>query len=58
MSAGKKIIIGLLSVIGLIGVYMVLTSDRFQTDPYSVILGLVVAGFVIYLYFMYSRSRG
>ena len=47
----------LLVIIGLVGIYMIFTSGQFEIDPYSVIVSLIVAGFIIYLYFIYFRGK-
>lgn len=53
----KVLIAVLLGIIGLVGIYMVFTSGQFEIDPYSVIVSLIVAGFIIYLYFIYFRVK-
>lgn len=53
----KKLYYAFLILIGIIGLYLILTSGRFEIDPYSVILSLIVAGFIIYLYLLYFRPK-
>ncbi|MBW6463812.1 MAG: hypothetical protein SCJ94_11835 [Bacillota bacterium] len=57
MPLKKKLYSAFLIVIGIIGSYLILTSGRFELDPYSVIVALVVAGFIIYLYLLYFRHK-
>ncbi len=53
----KVLIAVLLVIIGLVGIYMIFTSGQFEVDPYSVIVSLIVAGFIIYLYLVYFRDK-
>jgi hypothetical protein len=53
----KLVLAVLLGIIGLIGIYMIFTSGQFEIDPYSVIVSLIVAGFIIYLYLIYFRGK-
>ncbi len=53
----KKLYSILLVVIGIIGAYLILTSGRFQLDPYSIVVALIVAGFIVYLYLLYFRNQ-
>ncbi len=57
MTRIKVLLAVLLGIIGLVGIYMVFTSGQFEVDPYSVIVSLIVAGFIIYLYFIYFRNK-
>ena len=47
-----KIILSVVAlvIIGIIGFYFVLTSDRIDADPFSIILYLFVGGLIIYFY--------
>ncbi len=53
----KVLLAVLLGIIGLVGIYMIFTSGQFEVDPYSVIVSLIVTGFIIYLYFIYFRNK-
>lgn len=53
----KILIAVLLGIIGSVGIYMIFTSGQFEIDPYSVIVSLIVAGFIIYLYLIYFRGK-
>jgi hypothetical protein len=47
----------LLVIIGLVGIYMIFTSGQFEIDPYSIVVSLIVAGFIVYLYLIYFRDK-
>ncbi len=57
MPLKNKLQIGALVMIGLLGAYLILTSGRFQIELYSLILTVLVGGFILYLYFLYSRKN-
>lgn len=46
----KIISIAALVIIGIIGFYFVLTSDRIDVDLYHIILYLLLGGLIIYFY--------
>lgn len=55
---GKKLMVTvLLVIIGLVGIYMIFTSGQFEIDPYSIVVSLIVAGFIVYLYLIYFRDK-
>jgi hypothetical protein len=53
----KVLLAVLLLLIGLVGIYLIFTSGQFDIDPYSVIVSLIVAGFIVYLYLIYFRGK-
>ena len=56
--AFKKIFLTVLTIVFLIiGFYLLFTSGYVPTDPFNVVLFLVMAAFFVYLYFMYSRHK-
>jgi threonine/homoserine efflux transporter RhtA len=56
MALKEKLYIAALVVMGLVGLYLVLTSGRIQIDPYSVILALLVGVFALYFYLISRRD--
>lgn len=46
-----------LLIIGLIGSYLILTSDKVKIDSYSLVVSILVGIFMIYLYFVFTRNR-
>ncbi len=52
-----KLQIVALVIVGLTGVYLVFTSDRIHVEPYSLVLSLIVGGFILYLYLLYFRHN-
>ncbi len=46
-----------IAAVGLTGLYLIITSGRIQVEPYSLVLFLIVAGFMVYLYLIYVRRQ-
>lgn len=46
-----------LLIVGLIGAYLILTSDKVKVDTYSLIVSILVGIFMVYLYFVFTRNR-
>ena len=54
----KKIFLTVLVIVFLIiGFYLLFTSGYVPTDPFTVVLFLVMAAFFAYIYFLYSRHK-
>ena len=47
----------LVLIVGLIGAYLILTSDKVNVDSYSLVITILVGVFIVYLYFLLSRNR-
>ncbi len=46
-----------LLIVGLIGAYLILTSDKVKIDTYSLAVSILVGIFMVYLYFVFTRNR-
>ncbi|MDZ4132174.1 MAG: hypothetical protein U1E11_03475 [Dethiobacteria bacterium] len=57
MPLKNKIFTTLAIVIGAIGIYLVLSSDRIQMDPFNIVIFLLAGGVIVYLYLLYFRNR-
>jgi predicted membrane channel-forming protein YqfA (hemolysin III family) len=57
MPLKNKIFTTLAIVIGALGIYLVLSSDRIQMDPFNIIIFLLAGGVIVYLYLLYFRNR-
>jgi len=53
----KRILyIAFLIVLGVVGFYLVFSSDFVPYDPFTIVLFLVVA-FLVYMFLFYTRNR-
>jgi predicted membrane channel-forming protein YqfA (hemolysin III family) len=57
MPLKNKIFTVLAIVFGAIGIYLVLSSDRIQMDPFNIVIFLLAGGVIVYLYLLYFRNR-
>lgn len=57
MPLKNKIFTVLAIVFGALGVYLVLSSDRIQMDPFNIVIFLLAGGVIVYLYLLYFRNR-
>jgi len=57
MPLKNKIFTTLAIVIGAIGIYLVLSSDRIQMGPFNIVIFLLAGGVIVYLYLLYFRNR-
>ena len=57
MPLKNKIITILAIVFGALGIFLVLSSDRVQMDPFSIVIFLLAGGVIVYLYLLYFRNR-
>jgi predicted membrane channel-forming protein YqfA (hemolysin III family) len=57
MPLKNKIFTTLAIIFGAIGIYLVLSSDRIQMDPFSIVIFLLAGGVIVYLYLLYFRNR-
>ena len=57
MPLKNKIFTVLAIIFGAIGIYLVLSSDRIQMDPFNIVIFLLAGGVIVYLYLLYFRTR-
>jgi predicted membrane channel-forming protein YqfA (hemolysin III family) len=57
MPLKNKIVIVLAIIFGALGIFLVLTSDRVQMDPFNIVIFLLAGGVIVYLYLLYFRNR-
>ncbi len=57
MPLKNKIVTVLAIVFGALGLYLVLSSDRVQMDPFNIVIFLLAGGVIVYLYLLYFRNR-
>ncbi len=57
MPLKRKLYLALLVILGLTGVYLIFTSGRVNIDFYSLVLFVIVGGFMLYLYLLYFRQK-
>jgi predicted membrane channel-forming protein YqfA (hemolysin III family) len=57
MPLKNKIFTALAIVFGALGIYLVLSSDRIQMDPFNIVIFLLAGGVIVYLYLLYFRNR-
>lgn len=57
MPLKNKIITVLAIVFGALGIFLVLSSDRVQMDPFNIVIFLLAGGVIVYLYLLYFRNR-
>lgn len=50
MTLKKGLFIAALILIGLVGFYMLFSSGKVSIDPFSLVLFILVGGFIIYFY--------
>lgn len=56
MPLKNKIFTVLAIVFGALGIYLVLSSDRIQMDPFNIVIFLLAGGVIVYLYLLYFRN--
>ncbi len=57
MPLKNKIVTVLAIVFGALGIYLVLSSDRIQMDPFNIVIFLLAGRVIVYLYLLYFRTR-
>ncbi len=50
MPLKKKLLFVAFIIIGLVGLFLIFTSDRIDVDPFNLVLFLIVGGLIIYFY--------
>ncbi len=54
----KRILyIAFLVVLGVVGFYLVFSSDFVPYDPFTIVSFLVVVAFLVYMFLFYTRNR-
>ncbi len=57
MQVKEKLQSAALLIVGLIGAFLILTSDKVKIDTYSLVISILVGLFLVYLYFLFVRNR-
>jgi predicted membrane channel-forming protein YqfA (hemolysin III family) len=57
MPLKNKIVTVLAIIFGALGIFLVLSSDRVQMDPFNIVIFLLAGGVIVYLYLLYFRNR-
>jgi cbb3-type cytochrome oxidase subunit 3 len=53
----KWIVVAVLILIFIAGVYLVFTSGRFEVDPFTLVIFVLVLALIIYMYIMAQRFK-
>ena len=57
MPLKNKIVTVLAIIFGALGIFLVLSSNRVQMDPFNIVIFLLAGGVIVYLYLLYFRNR-
>ncbi|MDW7738965.1 MAG: hypothetical protein SCJ97_02755 [Bacillota bacterium] len=57
MPLKNLIVIAASIIIGLLGLYLIVASGQVELDPFTIVLFLIVAGFIIYVYVNNLRRK-